>query len=52
MKRDKKGLVWYELGTWIIALAALAVVILGIIILRGKGSSIFDRIKQLFIFWR
>lgn len=52
MKKDKRGIVWYELGKWLIALMALIIVILGIVILRGKGTSIFDKIKDLFIFWR
>jgi len=50
--KDKKGLEWYEIGKWIIALILLVVVVMGIIILKGKGSSIFEKIKDLFIFWR
>jgi hypothetical protein len=37
-------------GWWILGLAILVIVILGILILRGKGNSAIDYIKHLFAF--
>ena len=51
-KKSKKGMELETLGYWIIALVILVIVILGIIILKGKGISAIDYIKQIFRFGR
>jgi len=48
--KSKRGMELEMLGWWIIGLAVLVLVIIGIIILRGKGSSAIDYIKSLFRF--
>ena len=50
MVKGKKGIELEMLGWWALGLAALVVVILAIVILKGKGSSAIDYIKQLFSF--
>lgn len=45
--KSKKGLELEMLGWWIIALAVLVIVILGIMILKGKGGSAIEYIKNL-----
>jgi hypothetical protein len=49
-KMDKKGIELEMLGWWIIALAVLIVVILGIFILRGKGEAAINFIREIFRF--
>jgi hypothetical protein len=51
-KMNKKGLELEMLGWWLIALAVLVVVILGIFILRGKGEAAITFIRDLFRFGR
>ena len=51
-KKDKRGLEFEVLIKWIIALVVLVLVILGAVILSGKGTSLFENIKNLFIFKR
>ena len=49
---NKRGLEFETLITWIIALVALGIAILGIVILRGRGSDIIDKLLAIFRFWR
>lgn len=49
---NKKGIVWHEVALWIIALAVLAVVVAGVFLLKGKGISLIDKIKDLLRFGR
>ncbi|MBI5148465.1 hypothetical protein HZA33_02180 [Candidatus Pacearchaeota archaeon] len=50
--KNKRGLEFETIGKWIIALLLLALVVMGYVILKGKGSNIFENLKNLFIFWR
>lgn len=50
LKKSKKGIVPDYLGWLILAVALLFFVIVGIIILKGKGISALDYIKTLFRF--
>ncbi len=47
---NKKGLELEVLGKIIIALVILVLLIIGIVILTGKGSSALNYIKDLFRF--
>jgi len=51
-KINKKGIVWHEVGLWIIALVILGVIIVGIFLLKEKGISLIEKIKELFRFGR
>ncbi len=48
--KSKRGMELEVLGWWILGIAVLVLVIIGIIILQGKGSSAIDFIKNLFKF--
>ena len=48
--KDKRGIELEMLGWWILAIFVLVVIIFGLIILKGKGSSALDFIKNLFRF--
>ena len=48
--KDKRGIALETLGWWIMALVILVLVILGYFILKGKGISALDYIKDLFRF--
>ncbi|MFH1710880.1 MAG: hypothetical protein ABH840_01050 [Nanoarchaeota archaeon] len=47
---NKKGIEIEMLVWWIIAFVILVVAVVGIIILRGKGTGALDFIKNLFRF--
>lgn len=49
---NKKGIVWREVPLWIIALIILGIVIVGIFLLKEKGISLIDTIKDLLRFRR
>ena len=49
-KKNKKGIEIEMLGWWIIALAVLVLLIIGVVILRAKGINALDYIKDLFRF--
>ena len=51
-KKNKKGIEIQEVGLWVLALVALALIIAGIILMRGKGINILDQIKELLRFGR
>ncbi len=48
--RNKKGLEIEMLGWWLIGLAVLVVVVIGYMILSGKGASAIQYIKNLIRF--
>jgi len=48
--KNKKGLELEVLGKIIIALIVLVLLIIGVVILTGKGSGALDYIKNLFRF--
>ncbi len=50
--RGKKGFEMEMLGWWMIALAVLFIMIIGFMVLKGKGSDAIEYIKTLFIFGR
>jgi hypothetical protein len=49
-KIKKKAIELEMLGWWIIGLAVLVLIIIGIVILKGKGFAALDYIKNLFRF--
>ena len=49
---NKRGLEFETLGKWIIALIVLVIIILGITILRGKGSELMDKFLDIVRFGR
>jgi len=44
----KKGIMWQQLVPYLIALGVLALIFALIIILRGSGGSLIDKIKDFF----
>ncbi len=50
LRKDKKGIELEMLGWWIIALVVLVLLIMAILILKSKGISAIDYIKNLFRF--
>lgn len=45
---NKKGMELEALGWWIIGIVVLVVLIIGFVILRGKGIGAIDFLKNLF----
>jgi len=50
--KNKKGIVWTELGFWILLVAGLALVIAGILLLSGKLSNLVEAMRNFFSFGR
>ena len=50
LKKNKKGIITDYLGWIILGAVVLVIVIIGIIILTGKGTSAIEYIKSLFRF--
>lgn len=50
LKRGKKGIVWSEIAWWVIGLAVLAIVIVAVMIMRGRGTDLIEQIKNIFRF--
>jgi len=48
--KNKRGIEMEMIGWWIIALAVLVLLVIGIIYLRSKGLNIIDYVKNLFRF--
>ena len=46
--KTKKGMVWPEIGWWILALVVLAIFIAFSILLQPKGQNIIDKITSFF----
>jgi len=46
--KNKKAMMWPEIGWWILALAIIGAVALFIIVLKGKGINILDKIASIF----
>jgi hypothetical protein len=49
---DKRGMEFEKLITWIIAITVMAIVIFGIVILKGRGYDLIDKISNIFRFGR
>lgn len=47
---DKRGVEWQELLLWLIAIASLIVIIVGIFLYKKAGVSLIDKIINLFRF--
>jgi len=47
---NKKAIVWNEIGLWILAIAALVLIILGIFVLKSKGINLIDKLEELLRF--
>ena len=50
--KDKRGIVWQEIGRWLIAVVLIVVVIIGIILLKNKGISLIDKFIEIFRYGR
>ena len=50
MSKTKRGMALEVLGWWLIGLAVLVIAVVAIVIMKGKGSSAIDYIKNLFRF--
>ncbi|MFA5084686.1 MAG: hypothetical protein WC475_04925 [Candidatus Paceibacterota bacterium] len=48
--KSKKGLVWHEIGWWVIGLAILAMVIISVLLAKQRGVSLLEELKNLFRF--
>ncbi len=48
--KNKKGIELEMLGWWLLGLAVLVVIIFGIVLLKGKGISAIEYIKNLLRF--
>jgi hypothetical protein len=48
--KNKKGIEIEMLGWWIIGLAVLVLLIIGVVILKAKGIEALDFIKDIFRF--
>ncbi|MEK6906193.1 MAG: hypothetical protein AABW81_01075 [Nanoarchaeota archaeon] len=48
----KKAMETEMIGWWVIALAVLVIMLIGFMILKGKGIGAIDYIKNLFRFGR
>jgi cadmium resistance protein CadD (predicted permease) len=49
---NKRGIAFETLARWIIALAVLVIIILGIMILKSRGTSLLDKFMEVFRFGR
>lgn len=50
-KKGKKAAIETEmLGWWIIGIAVLVILVIGLFILKGKGTNAIDYIKSMFRF--
>jgi hypothetical protein len=45
---SKKGMVWPEIGWWILLFAIIGMMVLFMIVLKGKGIPIIDKIVSIF----
>ena len=50
--KNKKGIEFSEVGLWIIALVALAIIVWGLIMMKEKGINILESLKELLRFGR
>ena len=50
--KNKKAMEMEMLGWWIIAIAVLAIMIIGYLILKGKGIDALEYVKNLLRFGR
>lgn len=48
--KSKKGIVSEALPWIIISIAILAILMIGIFVMRGEGTSLIDKVKGLFKF--
>lgn len=49
---NKKGLEFETLIKWIIAVVVLVIAVLGIIILKGRGSDLLEKLNAILKFGR
>jgi len=50
MKKSKRAMELEVLGWWILGIATLIAVVIGFIVLRGKGGGALEFIKNIFRF--
>ena len=48
----KRGIAFETLAKWIIALLVLAIIVMGIALLKGRGADLIEKINNLFRFGR
>lgn len=49
---NKRGIAFEVLAKWIIGLAVLVIIILGMMILKSRGINLFDKFMDIFRFGR
>ena len=49
---NKRGIAFETLAKWIIALLVLAIIVMGIALLKGRGAELIEKINNLFRFGR
>ncbi len=49
---NKRALALETIGKWILALIILVLLITGMIVLKGKGINLFDKIAEILRFGR
>jgi len=50
--KNKKGIVWTEVGLWILLAVGLVLVIAGILLLSGKLNNLLEAIRNILSFGR
>jgi UPF0716 family protein affecting phage T7 exclusion len=48
----KRGIVWQEIGRWLIAVVLLTIIIIGLILLKYKGINLIDKLIEFFRYQR
>jgi len=49
---NKRGMEIEMIGWWILAIAVLVILVIGIMVLKGKGIGAIEYVKNLFRFGR
>ena len=50
LRKNKKALEMEMIGWWVIALAVLVILVIGVVYLKSKGINMIDYVKDLFRF--
>ncbi len=51
-KGDKKGIEFEMIGWWVVALAVLAIMLVGFFILKDKGINVLEYVRNILRFGR
>lgn len=52
MIKNKKGLIWSEIGWWVIGLIVFALVAISILLISKQGQALIEKIKEFLTFGR